>query len=500
MANRAFALLGAAAFVAALSGCSAQQSPTAVACGTSAPATCDIDAKKICEANVDLQSPINGFADTQSQREQNLRPTWPWMQTLNTPSGTEIGISCEMNVQHHRVIYASVARGQALTSKDADYLQSQGLCLNAPAPATNEAACTPSGASPAGEASNGAGGSPSTTAATARGRLPGIGGTTTSSGPETLALLTRPSVQSPESAAASEPEWLDRLNAYRRATGLRPVTEDRAESDGDLKHARYLVKNFKPGTNPGAGAHIEDEKNQWFTREGAQAGRTSDVIPPAHLFLDDATAIDDWLSVPFHALPMLDPDLAQAGFGRYCENGVCAAVLNVGRGGKWLHSQKLVMKTVTDESGDEKYELTHESRNFNRPIEFPPPGSVISGGVFNGLEWPDPLSACPGYTAPTGTVALFSFGTEMEPNITGASISTGGQQLDSCLITPASYKNPDPVQTKAAKGNLTLYGAALLIPRAPLEPGRTYDVEFTKDQTEYHWSFKIEPKGLIVSQ
>ncbi len=485
MKRRIGTLAGAAILAASISACSTHANPPAP-CSSAAATTCDIDAKKICEANKDLDSsPINGLADTQSQREQNLRPTWTWMQSLNIPGGSQIAISCEMNVQHHRVVYASAAGGPALTPHDVDYLQNQGFCLNAPTPGAEVAAACAGG--------------PATEVGVARSPR---GGLVERQLPGTVSLNTRPNSAGsmPGATRVEQAEWLERLNAYRRAVGLRPVNEDRAESDGDLKHARYLVKNFQPGVNPGAEAHLEKEGSPWFTHEGSRAGQTSDVIPPSNGLFDDDTAIDGWLGAPFHALPMLDPDLTQAGFGRYCENGVCAAVLNVGRGGRWRHGQKLVLETVEDDNGDEKHVLGIAPRTLNRPIEFPPPDSTISGGSFNGMEWPNPLLACPGYQPPTGTVIIASFGSAFVPTVTSASISTGGTPLELCLVTSENYKSPDKGETASGKGNLKLYAAALLIPRRPLESGKTYDVSVTEDQTEYHWSFKIEPKGLIVSK
>jgi uncharacterized protein YkwD len=293
------------------------------------------------------------------------------------------------------------------------------------------------------------------------------------------------------------PQWLARLNSYRRATGLKAVTQNQAQSAADLKHARYLVKNFKPNSSLGIEMHEEDESNRWFSREGRRAGQTSDVIAPSSGAIDESEAIDTWLSAPFHALPMLDPDLLEAGFGLYCENQVCAAVLNVGRGENWRKRQKLVAVAVDSDTGTETM-LTGESRVLEHPIEYPPPGSTISDGQFNGMEWPNPLSACPGYLAPSGLVILISFGTEFDPAIGEASLSTEGRPVESCLVTALSYKNPDLTQTNSAHGNLHLYAAAFLIPREPLRPGK-YDVSISKDQQPYKWSFAVEPKQLLIT-
>ena len=92
---------------------------------------CEIDAKKICEAVKDLRSVRNtGYADTQSQQEQNLNPTSTWTHTLSTPDNTDIEVTCDINVRHHRVVYARTVRGATLTANDVDYLHNQGFCTN----------------------------------------------------------------------------------------------------------------------------------------------------------------------------------------------------------------------------------------------------------------------------------------------------------------------------------------------------------------------------------
>jgi len=94
-------------------------------------AHCEIDAKKICEAVKDLRSVRNtGYADTQSQQEQNLNPTSTWTHTLSTPDKTDIEVTCDINVRHHRVVYARTVRGVTLSTNDVDYLHNQGFCTN----------------------------------------------------------------------------------------------------------------------------------------------------------------------------------------------------------------------------------------------------------------------------------------------------------------------------------------------------------------------------------
>ena len=88
-----------------------------------------------------------------------------------------------------------------------------------------------------------------------------------------------------------------------------PVEEKRAFSDGDFQHARYLVKNHMSGLGSGADMHSENPGNVWYSEEGLEAAKASDVIPPSPSSFDDDQAIDLWMSGPFHALPILDPEL-----------------------------------------------------------------------------------------------------------------------------------------------------------------------------------------------
>ena len=60
------------------------------------------------------------------------------------------------------------------------------------------------------------------------------------------------------------------------------------------------------------------------------------------------------------------------------------------------------------------------------------------------------------------------------------------------LVHPPGYINPDPVAEKRVRDALNNFGAAVLIPRAPLTPG-TYDVAMTVGGRRYAWSFTISP-------
>jgi len=133
--------------------------------------------------------------------------------------------------------------------------------------------------------------------------------------------------------------WLAQLNHYRALAKLKPVVEDSALSDGDLRHAEYLVKNHaeavKRGANLGADAHTEDRSTPFYSDAGRAAAEASNVaqttLPPAGS-LPPVWAIDFWMEGPFHRLPILNPGLARVGYGESCAQGMCAAALNVNAG------------------------------------------------------------------------------------------------------------------------------------------------------------------------
>jgi hypothetical protein len=111
------------------SSCSTR-SATAPADNQLAANTCEIDAQKVCEDVKYLRHTVHdGEMDSDSQREQNAAPTQNWFRKYETPDKTIIEISCELNIRHHKVIYAKVIKGAALTNNDVEYLRSQNMCV-----------------------------------------------------------------------------------------------------------------------------------------------------------------------------------------------------------------------------------------------------------------------------------------------------------------------------------------------------------------------------------
>lgn len=177
--------------------------------------------------------------------------------------------------------------------------------------------------------------------------------------------------------------------------------------------------------------------------------------------------VDGLVAVPFHRVRILDPAVTKGGYGSYTEAGLQGAVL-------YLPVPPDAAKT------------------FAQPIEFPPDGSRVGFAAYQSDEWPDPLTSCQGYTAPTGLPITLELGRWLMANVSDYSLKTGGRTLDSCVFDASTYVNPDENTQSLAREILKDWGTAVLIPRQPLTSGQTYTVTITANGKTYNWSFSAE--------
>ncbi len=265
-----------------------------------------------------------------------------------------------------------------------------------------------------------------------------------------------------------EPDWLTYINSMRALASLPPLALNAAWSDGAAKHARYMVKNDYIG-------HDEDPTNPWFTPEGRDAARSGNVLVSSNINMGVEEAIDMWMQGPFHALGILDPALRETGFGIYREAvGVrhFGATLDVLRG----------RSTVPD--------------TISFPVMWPGDGATVHLTTFPGNEFPDPLSSCPGYTAPTGLPIIVQFGNgSTTPRVTASSFTQGTTELPHCVFDETTYNHPDPAFQSWGRNLLNSRDAVVIIPRAPLEPGATYTVTLTVNGTRLTWTFSVAEAG-----
>jgi hypothetical protein len=281
--------------------------------------------------------------------------------------------------------------------------------------------------------------------------------------------------------SATAPEWLALLNWYRRLSGLEPVSEDSKLSSGDQAHVRYLLANYsealRNGAMPGGEMHEERDGSPGYTPDGAKAGKQSDVDfvywhghQPAGLV---NFAILDWISGAFHRLPLLNPNLRRVGYYDFCGGGICVAAMNAMGG--------------VDGAG--------LPRSFPRPLQFPPADAAIDLRTFEN-EWPDPLTACPGYAAPTGlpiTLTLGSFVPAKLGRFSVESVSSDGatSKVEACGFDALTYVNPESYGQSAGRGVLAANGSVVVLPRRPLTRGATYSVRMTVNGHEYDWTFSV---------
>lgn len=257
-----------------------------------------------------------------------------------------------------------------------------------------------------------------------------------------LSLLLGAVTPSPQFVHAAPP-WLDYMNSLRATAGLPPVTENVAWSAGDLAHSQYTVVN-------NVISHSETPGVLGYSLEGNAAAANGNVAAsagsPTYTYQN---AIDGWMTGPFHALGIIDPTLAQTGFGIYTDfdrqfpnlNG--AATLDVGRGQNALPAY---------------------------PVFFPGNGKQMPYRSFNG-DSPDPLTACGGYTAPTGPPLLLLFATV--PTSTNVSLTRDGTPgaLATCAFSESTYTNADVAQQDLGRGVLAGRHAIVVMPQAVFTDG-----------------------------
>lgn len=300
-----------------------------------------------------------------------------------------------------------------------------------------------------------------------------------------------PSTDETTLAAPSSESWLARINYYRVMAGLDRASRDSKMSDGDVKHARYMVKNYVGRTDLGLDMHREDKHNQWYTAEDSMAGLTSDVIPPGGIELTDKQAIDLWVAGPFHRLPILNPSLKEAGFGSYSEDGESAMALQLREPSALEHSAAFKPAPRSYIMPAQRIDDDQSRESAQRAVEFPPANAIVPLAAFDSGEWPNPLASCPGYKAPTGIPITVQLGGRATPKIQSATLTTNQQPLESCAFDASTYRGDDETQTVTGRAVLESYGAVVLVPRARLHSGASYEVSIVADGKSYQWTFQV---------
>jgi uncharacterized protein YkwD len=276
-------------------------------------------------------------------------------------------------------------------------------------------------------------------------------------------------LQSPVSASAAS-AWLNRVNQYRASAGLPAVSESGSYDSGDAAHSQYMVVNQSL-------THSETPGTPDYTAAGNAAGNQSDVMVDYTTATSDDRAIDLWMEGVFHAIGIVDPSLSQTGYGSYrnAQSGIqMGAALNVIAG------------------------RTGVPAGTAYPVAWPARGASIPLNSYEGGEYPDPLTSCSGYAAPTGPPIIVQLAPGSVLSVSAYSLSRDGAPLQLCEEDWTNYSNPDSGDQADGRALLGARQALALIPRSPLASGASYQVGLSVGGHSYSWSFSVNSGAAPV--
>lgn len=253
--------------------------------------------------------------------------------------------------------------------------------------------------------------------------------------------------------------WLDRLNLWRAATNLAPLSENTTWDQGDYAHSLYMVKDDQV-------THYELSNMPYYTAAGDTAARNGNIEVSSTTATSDESAIDWWMGAPFHAMGMMDPRLTSTGFGAYRE------VKSGWQAGFTLD--------------------TLRGNSFTGgiyPVFYPANGAAVPLTQYSGNEFPDPLQACPGYSTPVGLPVFVEVGGNVATTVTAHSFTGNGAPLAHCVIDSNS---------PSVGSDLTGRGGVIVVPQQPLQQGVQYVVNVTVNGVPYTWTFSVSANNAIL--
>ena len=275
-------------------------------------------------------------------------------------------------------------------------------------------------------------------------------------------LVLSASIPTATAAGPAADDWLGIVNVYRAQSGLAPVVNNPAWSDGATNHSCWMLLNGI--------AHDETPGSPGYTAEGDQAGNSGNVAVSSNSSATPRSHIDLWMTGPFHAIGLLRPSLSQAAYGMCASPPKptrtpwkSAATLDVVRGNNWSAA-----KPAT-------------------PVVFPGNGATTSLTRFI-AETPDPRTFC-GWGSQTVGLPLIAM---MPSNVTDASATLVGPSgpLATCVLHKANTSG-------TASAILGSDNAVVVVPAAPLAKG-TYTVSVDSDGGNANWSFTVDPSAALT--
>lgn len=299
--------------------------------------------------------------------------------------------------------------------------------------------------------------------------------------PFTRNSAKREKIEFPEfdSALSSEEEGLAMMNYQRMASGVLPVARDATLDSGCEKHVEYMRLNEEI-------THFEDESKPGYTKEGAEAGMSSDL---AALYKDNSMRphIEVWIEAIYHRLPMLAKGLKKVGWGVSAEskqafNYSCLDVF----GGKeygGLHG-----------SG-ERTNVPYWIPENHKPIPYPGVGQENVPTRFDSGESPDPIAAF-GASYPVGQPISLIFSDDDEVSEMSMTLrDSAGNTAGGYFRAPDDESDPN----KEYQGNMVSF-----IAKSALKSDETYTVTVTgkRNGNDYSktWKFHTAPPQFDSSK
>lgn len=274
----------------------------------------------------------------------------------------------------------------------------------------------------------------------------------------------------PSPTPIPQPDWLIYINTFRSLIGVEVVADNGDWSQGSLLHSVYMV-------NTGDITHEPDTTSQWYTEAGRLAAKYGNIAATEYSQATYVWAINYWMSAPFHALPILDPELTAVGFGFFSNPSQ-------------MNSGNLGAVNVAATLDIQRGIVSPALEILQFPISFPPDGGETWVLKHDLYEYPNPLTSCPGYSRPTGAPIIIQTGTGTgRPNINSFLFTENGVAAAACMFDETTYTNSDAFAQDIGRKILDPRDAVVIIPRNPLVVGSTYAVTITVDGTPYTTQF-----------
>lgn len=276
---------------------------------------------------------------------------------------------------------------------------------------------------------------------------------------------------------SSDASFIDTVNFYRVASGLKPVTEDAKLTAAVRKHITYLtMSDPKYFTGQFVSRHLENPASPFYSAVGAHSGQEL----TSTLTGGQADAVDRWMAAPFHAIGFLREGLRNVGWA----SAYNAQTGFYDTGADVLDSLKL---------------------NRTKIITFPGNGSISRMDNFQG-ESPDPREGCGSdYKSFTGLPMWVSLLSKPPHEMSAQLVTPSGQVMSSrnqlCVVNEYTMKSTDPVYGPAGKSIIRADHMVLIIPKDPLAPGLHKISLSLHAKPTISWSFNViaSPPVNVVS-